>query len=105
MQEREPQDAIPPEYQPQPAWPQQPQPLQPPPPQYQQPPYYPPPQPVVVNVVQQNNAYAPRRAVYVQRRINHKMHFWLTFWTGGAWGLFVWLPLAIKGGKRVTVYR
>lgn len=51
---------------------------------------------VVVNVVQQNNA-----PVYVRRRgLNNKLHFWLTFWTGGAWGLFVWLPLAVSRRRR-----
>lgn len=86
MQEREPQDRAP---------------------QYQQP-YYPPPQyayppaPVVVNVVQ--NAYGPR-PVLVRRRVNHRLHFWLTVLTGGGWGLFVWIPVAIRGGKKVRVYR
>jgi hypothetical protein len=62
---------------------------------YQEPPYgYPPPQ-VVVNVVQQAGP------VYVRRRgLNNRLHFWLTFWTGGAWGLFVWIPLAISRARR-----
>lgn len=94
MQEREPRDAVPQGYsgQPDPRYAPQPQ---------ATPQYYPPPQPVIVNVVQ--NAYRPR-PVYVHRRVNHTLHFWLTILTGGAW-LFVWIPVAIKGGKRVAVYR
>lgn len=59
------------------------------------------PQPVVVNVVQ--NAYGAGPVV-VRRRLNHQLHFWLTVLTGGGWGLFVWLPLAMRR-RKVTVYR
>lgn len=59
------------------------------------------PQPVVVNVVQ--NAYGGRPVV-VRGRVNHKLHALLTIFTGGAW-LFVWIPVAIRGGKKVVVYR
>jgi hypothetical protein len=39
-------------------------------------------------------------------RPNHVLHLILTIITGGAWGLFVWLPIVIFGGekrKMVTV--
>lgn len=64
-----------------------------PPQQYHVPPQQ---QPVVINVTQ--NAYGPH-AVYGRRRINHRLHFWLTLLTGGAW-LFVWIPLACRGGRK-----
>lgn len=65
--------------------------------------YHVPPQPgpVVVNVTQ--NVYAPR-PVYYRRRVNHRLHFWLTLLTGGGW-LFVWIPLACRGGRKTRCYR
>lgn len=59
-----------------------------------------PPQPVIVNVIQ--NAYAPRPYVVV-RRVNHRMHFWLTFLTGGLWAP-IWIHAARKH-KRVYYVR
>jgi hypothetical protein len=90
----QPQDAIPPQYQ-QPQYPPQRYPQQPygaPPPGYYQP-------PIQVNVVQ-NAGYRP---VAVRQGVNHRLHFWLTFFTGGLW-LIVWIPLAMKG-KKTVVYR
>lgn len=64
-------------------------------------PYYPPQQPVVVNVTQN----AGPGVLLVRRRVNHGLHFVLTLLTGGAW-LVVWIPLAMRGKKRVVgVYR
>lgn len=41
-----------------------------------------------------------RRRRYRRRgRVNHRLHFWLTVLTGGGW-LFVWIPVAIRGGRR-----
>lgn len=37
-------------------------------------------------------------AVSTGRGVNHALHFVLTLLTGGAW-LFVWIPLAIFGGR------
>lgn len=38
------------------------------------------------------------------KRPNHILHLILTIFTGGLWGLFVWLPLAIfKHEKRIVI--
>lgn len=53
----------------------------------------------------------PYRAVTRSRKnTSHGLHLFLTIITGGAWGLFVWLPLTIwhRIGRRertVTHYR
>jgi hypothetical protein len=68
-------------------------------PGYQRPVYVAPPQPVQVNVTQ----YAGSSPVVVRKPVNHLLHFCLTLLTGGLW-LFVWIPVAMRGGK-TTVYR
>jgi hypothetical protein len=41
------------------------------------------------------------QAVFVKgHRPNHILHLLLTIFTGGLWGLFVWLPLSIFGGEK-----
>lgn len=53
----------------------------------------------------------PRRAVVKQRKdTSHLLHLVLTIFTGGLWGLCVWLPITVwhKTGPRkkvVTHYR
>lgn len=42
-----------------------------------------------------------RTTIKVPKRINHKLHFWLTLFTGGAWG-FVWAGLAIAKPSHKT---
>lgn len=55
------------------------------------------PLPVVVNVMQNNSA----PIVVRPRRVNHKLHGWLTFWTGGMWAP-VWIYVA---NRKPKVYR
>jgi hypothetical protein len=56
---------------------------------------------VVVQVTQQvtqttHGTYGPSRSVTKERkRTSHGVHLFLTIITGGAWGIFVWLPLAM----------
>lgn len=93
MDQRGPQDAVPGQ-----------------PPQYgQQPgPYYQPPQqpyygqpPIIINNVI-NNAVRP--GIVVRRHhVNHWLHFWLTFLTGGLWAP-IWIHATRKSQRRV-VYR
>jgi hypothetical protein len=51
----------------------------------------------------------PRKAIRKERkRTSHGLHLVLTIVTGGAWGLFVWLPLTLwhkVGPRRKTVTR
>lgn len=60
---------------------------------------------------QQPDAPMPRKAVTKERKdTSHGVHLFLTICTGGAWGLFVWLPMTVwhKVGPRkrtVTKYR
>ena len=43
-----------------------------------------------------------RRTTYTRpKRINHRLHAWLTLFTGGAWG-FVWLWIACSRPTRTT---
>lgn len=105
----QPQDQVPPQYAPTPAYPQQPAPQ----PAYgygygQSPAAPQAPAAVVVNVTQS----AARRKAVVKTRKNtsHGLHLVLTICTGGGWGIFVWLPLTMwhKYGPRqktVTRYR
>lgn len=52
---------------------------------------------------------APSKAVVKERkRTSHGLHLFLTIVSGGAWGLFVWLPLTMwhkLGPRRKTVTR
>jgi hypothetical protein len=56
---------------------------------------------VVVQVTQHVSqtteaARGPSRSVTKERkRTSHGLHLFLTIVTGGAWGLFVWLPLTM----------
>lgn len=51
----------------------------------------------------------PQRSVYKQRRhTSHTFHLLMTIFTGGIWGLFVWLPMTIwhaMGPRRKVVTR
>jgi hypothetical protein len=62
--------------------------------------YYPPQPPVVVNVTQNAGA----GSFTVRQPVRHGLHAVLTLLTGGLW-LFVWIPAALRGGKKVRVYR
>lgn len=74
-------------------------------PPYAAAPYAPPP------YVPQAAPGMPRRVVTREhKRTSHGLHLFLTIITGGAWGIFVWLPITLwhrshKGEKIVTHYR
>lgn len=67
--------------------------------------------PIPVPQSAQPMAPQPRKTVTKERRqTSHTFHLLLTIFTGGAWGIFVWLPLTLwhKMGPRkkvVTHYR
>jgi hypothetical protein len=57
------------------------------------------------------NQQMPTQSVHYEKQpMAHTMHLILTILTGGLWGLFVWLPLALahgmsRGRKVTTKYR
>jgi hypothetical protein len=67
---------------------------------------YPPPYPPSITVAPSINVVAaPSMQQNVvlpgaYRRTAHGFHFIMTLLTGGAWGLFVWLPLVIARRRR-----
>ncbi|TCO60913.1 hypothetical protein [Actinocrispum wychmicini] len=67
--------------------------------------------PVVVNIVNQQGVGMPAVAITRQpKHTSHGLHLFLTIVTGGAWGVFVWLPLTLwhklgPGRTTVTHYR
>ena len=49
------------------------------------------------------HSYRDQVSIRPARRVNHKLHFWLTILSGGAWGI-VWIALAATN-RRTEVTR